>query len=300
MRLIVLAGHATLSNAGWHVRDLARAAEDRRHEFIVCAWPRLSGNVGTNGPVARDGEVVLDEADVVMPRTMPAGTLEQIVFRMDLVQRLEGAGILVVNGPRSVEVAVDKYLALTRMQEAGLPVPPTIVCQHQAEARAAFARLGGDVVIKPIFGSEGFGMIRVSDGVLADRAFSMLDRMGNVLYLQRYIEHDGCDIRLFVIDGRVVTAMRRCGDGFRTNIAQGGTGTVFEPGEAMCDLARRAAAACDVCVGGVDVLIDGRGEPFVLEVNAVPGWRALTRVTGLDIGMLIVKWLEEKIRIRDG
>lgn len=290
--IVVLSGSTTLRGAGWHVKDLARAAMARGHHFDLCAWQRLVGRVEPAGPVACDGQVVLDEADVVLLRTVPPGSLEQIVFRMDLVQRLEAAGVVVINPPRAVEVAVDKYLALTRMQQAGIPVPPTAACQRAEDAIAAFDRFGGDVVVKPIFGSEGFGMARVCDPALAERVFTTLQRMGSVIYVQQYIEHGGCDARLFVLDGRVVAAMHRSGNDFRTNIAQGGVARAVQPDPRTCDLALRAAAACDVAIGGVDIVTDRNGQPYVLEVNAVPGWRALSRVAEIDIAAQIITYVE--------
>ncbi len=292
--IIVLCGSTTRRGAGWHVQDLVRAAEARGHRVDPCAWQRLTGNVEAAGPIACDGQIILDEADVVLLRTIPPGSLEQIVFRMDLVQRLEAAGVAVFNRPRAVEVAVDKYLALTRMQQAGLPVPPTAVCQRLEDATAAFGRFGGDVVVKPIFGSEGFGVARVSDPALAERFFATLQRMGSVIYVQRYIEHGGCDMRLFVLGDRVVAAMDRCGEDFRTNIAQGGVGRSVRPDATACDLARRAAAACDVAIGGVDIVTDRGGDRYVLEINAVPGWRTLSRVAEVDIASEIIDWVVQQ------
>ena len=88
---------------------------------------------------------------------MPPGSLEQVVFRMDALHRLAAAGVPVLNPPRAVEAAVDKYLTLALLAAAGLPVPSTWTGQSAAEALAAFEELGGDVVVKPLFGSEGRG-----------------------------------------------------------------------------------------------------------------------------------------------
>ena len=277
---------------GWHVKDLARAAAARGHRLDPCAWQRLIGQVEDGRPVASDGPVILDDADVVLLRTMPPGSLEQIVFRMDLVQRLEARGVAVFNRPRAIEAAVDKYLALARMRQVGIPVPPTAVCQRLDDASEAFERLGGDVVVKPLFGSEGFGITRVSDPALAERVFAALARMGSVIYVQRYIEHGGRDMRLFVLGGRVVAAMSRSGDSFRTNIALGGVGRAECPDAPTCDLARQAAEACDVAIGGVDIVTDPCGRRYVLEINAVPGWRALSQVANVDIAAQIMLWLE--------
>src|SRR5262249_1671971 len=147
--------------------------------------------------------------DAVIVRTMPPGSLEQVVFRMNLLARLEAAGVQVLNPPRAIECAVDKYLTTARLLDAGLPVPRTIVCENAEAGLLAFEEFGGDVVVKPVFGAEGRGILRASDPDLALRTFRTLERIGAVLYVQEFIEHEGFDLRVMVVDGRVLTAMRR-------------------------------------------------------------------------------------------
>src|SRR5207237_8590401 len=151
----------------------------------------------------------LSDYDGVLVRTMPPGSLEQVVFRMDVLHRLEKRGVRVLNPPLAVEACVDKYVTTARLEAAGLPVPTTIVCQHADAALEAFTALGGDVVVKPLFGSEGRGMIRLTDPDLAWRTFRTLERLQCVLYVQQFIAHPGWDLRAFVIGGQVIAAMRR-------------------------------------------------------------------------------------------
>lgn len=271
---------------GWHVQDMRRAATRQGHVLVVGSWRNLQGSVGTSHNdvgIAQTGDVTLEDCDAVVLRTIPAGSLEQIIFRLDLLQRVEAHGVCVINSPRAIEVAVDKYLALARMQAAGLPVPDTIVCQRAADAMAAFEKLGGHVVLKPLFGSEGFGITDLKDPAIAERVFAALERIGSVLYLQRFIAQDGSDLRLFVLGDRVLAAMRRSSPDWRTNIALGGKGQAFKPDADICELALGAARACKTQVAGVDVLIDTDGQPHVLEVNAVPGWQTIAAVTGVDV-----------------
>src|SRR5207237_7469693 len=120
----------------------------------------------------------LSDYDGVLVRTMPPGSLEQVVFRMDVLHRLERRGVRVLNPPLAVEACVDKYVTTARLEAAGLPVPPTIVCQHADDALEAFTALGGDVVVKPLFGSEGRGMVRVSDPEMEIGRASWRERAG--------------------------------------------------------------------------------------------------------------------------
>jgi RimK family alpha-L-glutamate ligase len=280
MHLAILAGRD-----GWHARDLKRAASLLGHEATVLDFRKLSAGVAVEAdPLAG--------FDAVVVRTMPPGSLEQVVFRMDLLQRAQARGQTILNPPRALEMCVDKYLASARLEEAGLAVPPTFVCQDGDTAIDGFHKLGGDVVVKPLFGSEGRGMVRVSDPELAWRTFRAIERMQSVIYLQKFIAHPGWDLRAFVLGGRILTAMRRHAvRDWRTNVAQGGKAeaVLLTPEEERTALA--ATDAVGTVVAGVDLLQGPDGTRYVLEVNAVPGWRALAPTTGIDVAAGIVRTL---------
>ena len=284
---------ALVSGLGWHVEDLFRAARRVGVAFEAVPFPEVVGRVGLGGGRVRAGSVALDGDDVaaVLVRMMPPGSLEQVVFRMDALHRLEAAGVPVVNPPRAVEAAVDKYLALARVEAAGLAVPPTWVGESATAAQAAFAELGGDVVIKPLFGSEGRGLVRATDPELARRAFHTLEQLRAVIYAQRFVPNPGFDLRLLVLAGAVVGAISRHpapGD-WRANVAVGGRAAAVEAEPLVADVAVRAAAALGAVVAGVDLVFDlDRQSWVVLEVNAVPGWRALAAATGVDVAALIL------------
>jgi len=284
MRLGILS-----SGTGWHVADLARAASALGHVAVSIDFRRLSAG-GAAAPEALAG------LDAVVVRTMPPGSLEQVVFRMDLLQRVEARGVPVLNSPRCLEACVDKYLTTARLAEAGMPVPPTVVCQTADAALEAFAALGGDVVVKPLFGSEGRGMLRISDIELAWRTFRTLERTGAVLYLQQMIRHPGWDLRVFVLAGRVLAAIKRHANGdWRTNVAQGGIAETTTVGDTEQALALRAADVLGAVASGVDLLQGPGGEWYVIEVNAVPGWRALAPATGVDVAAAMVAHLARQV-----
>jgi ribosomal protein S6--L-glutamate ligase len=235
----------------------------------------------------------LVQLDAIIVRTMPPGSLEQVVYRMDALARLETAGVTVLNTAKAIECAVDKYLATCRLEAAGLPVPPTVACEKSEDSLAAFADLGGDVVVKPIFGSEGRGIVRVSDPDLALRTFRTLERLNAVLYIQRYIPHEGCDVRVMILDGRVIGAMRRCSpDDFRTNVSRSAATVPHEPTDTEAEWALRGARSVGARFAGVDILYDRSGAGYVIEVNAVPGWRAFARTTKQDVAAQVIASLE--------
>lgn len=286
MRIALLSG-----GTGWHVQDLARAAADLGHAADALDFRRLAAGAPCPGLVPLAGY------DAAIVRTMPVGSLEQVVFRMDLLHAAAAAGVRVLNPPRAVEVCVDKYLTNVRLLAAGLPVPETVACQRADDALTAFDRLGGDVVVKPLFGAEGRGMVRVSDPELAWRTFRAIEQTGGVVYLQRFVRHPGWDLRAFVIGGKVVAAMRRTARGdWRTNVSQGGTAGQAELALPERKLAVQAAEAVGTAVAGVDLLPGPGGEWFVIEVNAVPGWRALAAATGQDIAKAVLRFLAEEYR----
>jgi RimK family alpha-L-glutamate ligase len=278
------------AGSGWHVQDLRRAARGLGHEAVPVDFRRVAAGVG--GPPTD-----LAQYDAVVVRTMPPGSLEQVVFRMDLLHRIAARGVLVLNQPAAIEVCVDKYLASARLEAAGLRVPMTLVCQHAEAALEAFEQLGGDVVVKPLFGSEGRGMLRVCDRETAWRLFRTLERLQSVLYIQQFIRHPGWDLRVFLIGRRIVAAMRRhAQDDWRTNVAQGGRAEPAEVTTDVAELALRAAAAVKAAVVGVDLLPGPDGGWYVLEVNAVPGWRTLAPVTGVDVAAETIRFLAEEYR----
>ena len=284
---------ALVSGMGWHVQDLRRAAVALAVDFEAVPFPGVACRLGFGDGRERidAGGIDLTRVDGVLVRMMPPGSLEQVVFRMDALHRLQALGIPVLNPPRAVETAVDKYLALAALSAEGLPIPPTWTGESSAEALAAFEAMGGDVVVKPLFGSEGRGLIRVSHRELARRTFQTLERLGAVLYVQRTVRHPGHDLRVFVLDGRVVGAIRRHapeGD-WRTNVSVGGRPEPFTPDPCVEQLALRSAHAVGARMAGVDLLLDlDGGGLVVLEVNAVPGWRALARATGVDVAAAIL------------
>jgi tetrahydromethanopterin:alpha-L-glutamate ligase len=292
---------ALISGFGWHVEDLQRAAGRLGVSLHTVLFSRVSAEVGTDKARAsvKAADIELTATDGVLVRMMPPGSLEQVVFRMDALHRLAAAGVPILNPPRAVEAAVDKYLTLALLEGAGMPVPPTWAGQGAAEALVAFESLGGDVVVKPLFGSEGRGLVRISEKELAWRTFHALERLGAILYVQRTVRHPGHDYRVFVLRGQVIGVMRRHatpGD-WRTNVSLGGHAEPCRLDPDAERLALAASRAIGAEMAGVDLIPDlDRGQLVVLEVNAVPGWRALARVTGIDIAAAILAALRDSQR----
>lgn len=287
----------------WYGADLSRAAAERGHEcvrvefplvFVSCGETELADRKIADKKIVSSGEHDLTAFDVVIVRTMPPGSLEQVVFRMDALARLTAAGVTVVNSPRSMECAVDKFLTTSRLEAAGLTVPATVTCQDSEAAMDAFTRLGGDVVVKPLFGAEGRGICRVSDPDLAFRTFRTLERTGAVLYLQEFINHAGFDVRVLILDGKVLGAMKRFSvDDFRTNVSRSARTETHRATAKESEMALAAAETVGARICGVDLLYDETGRCFVIEVNAVPGWKAFSRTNDIDVAARLIASLED-------
>jgi ribosomal protein S6--L-glutamate ligase len=282
------------SPTSWYLRDLERAA-GQRHVIVPIAFDSITSRIATGdiaviGKSHASGQMVsLNEFDGVLVRTMPPGSLEQVVFRMDALAALEAGGTRVINPPKAIEAAVDKYLTTMRLAQHGIPVPQTIACQTFDQAMEAFHSLGGDVVLKPIFGGEGRGIARIVDEALAHRAFRMLEGLGAVLYVQEFIPHDGSDLRLLWIGDRYVAVRRRNPLDWRTNVSRGAVAEQAETTPELLDLSRQAVLAVGATMAGVDLLQRPDGTWTVLEVNAVPGWQATARATGIDVAAWVLE-----------
>ena len=299
---------------GWHVGRLLAALAARGHQGMVVRWNDLAADLcsgfhsafhsGPSPQSAGDGPTsverflppAIDAADLVVVRGMPGGSLEEVVFRMDLLGRLAARGTPVVNSPRGLEIAIDKYLSLARMAAVGLPVPRTVVAQCPDAIRAAWHSLGRDCVAKPIFGSRGRGIARITDEAalvpLIDAA-TAASPAGSVAYLQEFLPHDGWDVRILLV-GQDAFAIRRfaVGGEWRTNVSLGGRPEAFSPPADWVELARAAARAVETEIAGVDLLPAQDGRVVVLEVNAVPGWQGLEAATGIPVADTIVRHLE--------
>jgi RimK family alpha-L-glutamate ligase len=282
------------SPESWYLKDLRRAAEGH-HDIAPLQFRSLAADLSGHGPTFRAGDTDLACVDALLVRTMPPGTLEQVVFRMDLLARFEAAGKLVINPPRAIEAAVDKYLASAKLAAAGLTIPRTVVCQTVDDALAAFHALGGDVVVKPLFGAEGRGIARLQDEALAQRTFSILIQLGAVLYVQQFIPHDGFDLRVLVVGKQMWGMRRRNPLDWRTNVSRGATAEPLELDAEMAGMARLAVDAIGAPVAGVDLLPARDGKMYALEVNAVPGWQALSRTLQVDIARQVLEYTAERV-----
>ncbi len=302
LRTIALLGNPY----GWYARDLARAAKSRGIELLPVSFEHLETSLGeavsaglrlpaASSRTTPDLErpIPLDPRvpgcpDLLLVRSMPMGSLEQVIFRVNALHQMASHGLLVVNSPRSLEIAIDKWLTLRLLQESGLPIPTTICCQTRRQAMEGWEFLGRRCVVKPVFGSEGRGIIRVEDPDIAWRVFGAIEQTRSLIYLQQFLESPGYDLRLLVIDGQV-HSVRRTGVGgdWRNNLSRGGTAEPWEASQGEQRLAIQAASVIGASLAGVDLLPTQQG-PVLLEINGIPGWKGTAKALARDLSLDVI------------
>jgi RimK family alpha-L-glutamate ligase len=280
--------------AGWHGPQLRRAFRARGVETRYVSLVRCGVDLerGVQGIVMPSFERRLP--DGVFVRGVPGGTLEQVVLRLDFLHALREMGIPVYNEPRAIEKSVDKAMTSLLLQRAGIPTPPTWVTESAAVARGIVMRecaAGHEVVVKPLFGSQGNGLRRLQAGMdIPDAA-----AVDGVWYLQRFVRTpaaaggDFRDWRVFVVGHTAVAGMLRHGRTWINNVAKGARCEAVDADGALGDLAVAATRAVGMDYAGVDVMQDDRGRLLVIEVNSIPAWRGLQGVTSVNIAERLVQ-----------
>ncbi|MDE2578618.1 MAG: RimK family alpha-L-glutamate ligase [Hyphomicrobiales bacterium] len=269
----------------FHVRELESAFAARG---VLCRRVRLA-DCGFDS--SRPGGLAIpgfEEAlpDLAVVRAVGAGAFESVTLRLGLLHALQSCGVPVLNHARAIERCVDKAATSFLLAHAGLPTPATFAVQTREAARAIFAREGGTLVLKPLFGAQGRGLklLRSTDDLPEE------SEINGVFYLQRFVgpvSGPFVDMRLFVSRGRLLGAMLRRSQNWITNVKLGGAPEAFAPEPALVALALRAAACVDADFAGVDMILDETGAPQILEVNSMPGWRGLQSVTAVNLSGLI-------------
>jgi ribosomal protein S6--L-glutamate ligase/tetrahydromethanopterin:alpha-L-glutamate ligase len=208
---------------------------------------------------------------------------------MDALHYLEDLGKKVMNPAIAIERCADKFYTCALLESSGIPVPRTVVAEGYEDAMGAFAEFR-DVVVKPLFGSLGVGMLRVNNRDLAYRVFKALEFGRNVYYIQEFLPHQNQDIRIFVVGGEVAAAMKRIGHSWKTNVSRGARVYPHRLTDEQEDLGLRAARITGCEYAGVD-LIECRGGCYVVEVNAIPGWKGLQSVTRANLAKRVMDQL---------
>jgi tetrahydromethanopterin:alpha-L-glutamate ligase len=283
----------------WHAREVAAALAARgfgaapiRLHLCAIATDNASG-LQIDGFAER-------LPDAVVVRSMSGGTFEAVTLRLGILHALREVGVMVWNDARAIEHCVDKSMTSFLLARAGIATPPTWAVGSYAQARtiAQVETKQAALVLKPLFGSQGRGLrlIRKPDDLPPPQEVA-----GGIYYLQRFVgvaRSGYYDFRLLVIRGRVVAAMQRHSTNWITNVKRGGRPVPALINDDLGELAVRAATAVGADFAGVDILYGPDRRPTVLEVNSMPAWSGLQKVSSANIASSLVAALVDALAER--
>ncbi len=176
-----------------------------------------------------------------------------------------------------------------------MPIPKTVVTESTNKALKLMERLGSEAVLKPLFGSRGHGITKLVDIDASRTIFMGLRLVKSVIYLQEFIPHGTRDIRVFVIGNRIVAAMYRESDSWKTNVAQGARPKPLKPSKEVEELALKAATVLGCEIAGIDMM-EGPEGLVISEVNSQPGWKGIQTVTKIDIAEEMAKYVVKRAK----
>ena len=283
---------------GWHGRTLTNALKKHgyhsQYVSLTDCRIQISESVST---VALPGfEDALPIG--VFVRGVPGGSLEQVIFRLNILHILQDMGVTVFNTGRAIERTVDKSMTSYLLHKQGLSSPATFVVENKQQALTllnSYSSRSKNMVIKPLFGSQGIGV----EMATADLIDEHNEDYHGLFYLQEFIEPktDACqDIRVLVIDGEARYAMLRQGQSWKTNRTQGATCLPVTIDSRISELAQAAASAVDIDYCGVDIIVDKNDTLHVLEINSIPAWWGLQKVVEKDIATALIQSFVKKIQ----
>jgi len=268
----------------WHSKRLLLACA-QRCETSAIDPADLAAAVGAGGLSPSADGVALTMDALILARGLGRAGDGDVQFA--IYRTVEEAGALVVNRIQPLLDAQDKFRTSWLLQQAGTPTPAAAVAQSPDDAEAALEALG-DAVVKPVAGSLGEGVERLSPDPAGRRAVRERAARDGAVYLPAYAPHPGKDLRVFVVGGSARAAiLRRAPAGeWRTNVAGGGRAEATVLPFAAQKAAEAAARALGLDYAGVDLVVGSAG-PTVIEVNGNPSWQGIFEATGLDMAEAI-------------
>lgn len=287
---------------GWHGRVLREALIKQGFDSLFTSLTEASISITKPGNSIVFSGLEDNPPVGVFVRGVPGGSLEQVIFRLNILHMCVKQGIPVFNSPRAIERTVDKAMTSFLLKQAGIPTPDTWICESLLQAQKVYQQQtkdGQQLVLKPLFGSQGIGVQKLANIPESD----LLNEYGGVFYLQRFISPARevfQDIRVFVIDGKAITGMTRSHHEWITNRAQGAQCKQLVLTDTIRQMAEAAVKSCNIEYAGVDLILDESGCLQVLEVNSIPAWWGLQKVTDIDIARALIDSFVRRIKQSSG
>jgi ribosomal protein S6--L-glutamate ligase len=290
MKIAVLSSNPNL----YSTKRLVEAGLARGHEVNIVNHMACNIGIEENNPTLHYKGELLPHYDAVIPRIGASVTFygTAVVRQFEMVQTFSAVKSVAIVRSR------DKLRTMQILSKAGLGIPKTAFASHPREIDHLIDQVGGTpVVIKLLEGTQGIGVVLAETRKAAKSVLEAFYGLNANILVQEFVkESQGADIRAFVVDGKVVGAMKRQGkEGeFRSNLHRGGEGKIIRLSRDEKAAALRAASALGLSIAGVDMLQSARG-PLILEVNSSPGLQGIESATNIDIVGHIIKYIEHNV-----
>jgi ribosomal protein S6--L-glutamate ligase len=282
---------------GYSVRRLREAAKARGHEIVTIRFPECYVEIEQNKPAVYYRGQSLSTLDAIIPRILPGLS----AYGAAIVRQFEMMGVYTTSKSLAITRSRDKLRSLQVLSKAGVGIPRTIFSRETAEVDDLIEHLGVPMIIKLASGTQGNGVVLAETKKAAKSVIQAFYVNDTSFLMQEYIEEAaGSDIRAFIVGSKIVASMKRqsLDDDFRSNIHQGGSGTIIKLTDDEKRTALKAAKAMGLAICGVDMVRSQRG-PLVLEVNSAPGLEGIEDVTGRDISKQIIEYVEINAKQRN-
>lgn len=291
MKIAILSRDADL----YSTRRLVEACKVRGHHVEVIDHLKCDIVIEKQSPRLHYVHHYLDDFDAVIPRIGASVTF----YGTAVVRQFEMMDVFTTVTSQGLADSRDKLRSLQLLSRKGIGLPKTVFTNYSKSVEEVIDSVGGaPVVIKLLEGTQGLGVILAETRKAATSVLEAFNGLKARVIIQEFIEESkGADIRAFVVDGKVVGAMRRQGkEGeFRSNLHRGGSSQIIELTQEEEDTAIKAAKALKLGVAGVDMVQSNRG-PLVLEVNSSPGLEGIERATRFDIAGEIIAYIERNAK----
>lgn len=251
-------------------------------------------NTNIKNSILYNGQLV-ELPKIVLVRT----GAETSNFMLAVLRQLDKAGVICINEADSIETASDKLKTSQILSQHNISIPNTMMVKHPIDSTIVKNRIGFPCVVKVITGTQGIGVYLCEKRRDFNKLMEFIHNVGisKTLLVQEYIGlNPGEDIRVLVIGGKVIGAMKRTapkGD-FRANISNGGTGEKFDITPEIDFIARETARVLNLHIAGIDLLFDNDGF-VVCEANTAPGFKGFEKYCDVDIAELIVEYIDYKL-----
>lgn len=278
----------------YSTRRLVEAAKKRKHDVEVIDPLKCDLVIEKRKPnIYYKGNYILD-TDAIIPRIGASVTF----YGTAVVRQFEMMGAFSTTESEALVRSRDKLRSMQVLSRAKIGLPKTVFTNYSRDVSGVIKQVGGaPVVIKLLEGTQGLGVVLAETKNAAESVIEAFNGLQARVIVQEFIkESKGADVRVFVVDGHVVGAMKRQSrEGeFRSNLHRGGSAEVIELTDEEEIAAVKATKAMGLGVAGVDMLQSERG-PLILEVNSSPGLEGIETATGKDIARTIIRYIEKNV-----